>query len=48
MEIDACLISGHLEGVGFYQFFKKGGVNNIISCFHWLAEKLNVIDKDYP
>lgn len=47
IEIDTCINFGYLDGAGFYQFFKKGGINNLIECFHWLADNLNAFDKGY-
>ena len=32
---------GWLDGASFYQFFKKGGLNNVIECFIFLGEKLS-------
>jgi hypothetical protein len=38
---------GWLDGAAFYMFFKKGGVHNLIDCFHWLSQYLGVIGSDF-
>jgi hypothetical protein len=35
-----------LSGACFYQFFKLGGLHNLINLFKWLATQLKAYDKD--
>jgi hypothetical protein len=38
---------GWLDGAAMYLFFKKGGIHNLIACFHWLSQQINVIGSDF-
>ncbi len=35
--VTQAISNGWLDGASFYQFFKKGGIHNLIECFHWLG-----------
>lgn len=34
-----------LDGASFYMLFKKGGIKNFVEFFHWLADKLVLLNK---
>lgn len=36
-----------IDGVSFYTFIKKGGINNLIECFEWLSKALHKIDSSF-
>ena len=45
-ELNRYASRGWVSGVSFYQFFRKGGLHDVIEGFHWLATNQSKIVGD--
>lgn len=45
-ELNRYSMKGWTNGIPFFEFFRKGGLHNMMECFNWLGENLDKTTND--